>query len=525
MGIGHLGGARVPTDAGVQNPARRWRYRPALSAAVGFAVVALPLASAVGVALLIEVLVSEPSRFVDRAAWWIGVLGLSIVVLVVCAKIARRALSLSVLLKMRLLFPGKAPKRIAITRRATSTREYRRHLDESLSVELADEPAVVAERVVELAIFLSAHNRNMRCKAERVRALTDLVSVELRLPDADSDRVRWAALLHVVRKLAVHPDFLNRQSSLSPSERDRIRRHPLDVARFAAPLSEWLGDSAPAIGHNDERHDGTGYRFGLTGDAIPLGGRIVAVVDAYDVMTSPQGYRGPISADAARAELARLAGSQFDAAVVRAFLAIPAKSLRRLPRVWFAPLPFGADGPKLTSLAKGATALIVVGAIVGLTSWKPWVSQDGSVALAAQPSSHGGNAHPPSSGTTTLRAAERHKATTASRTRAKAKPSTKSRSGGRRRGTSSGGKQITLGGFPALLTGFPALLGVIPSTTTTLPGPGTTTPPPPPTTTTKPPTTTTTAPTTTTTAPTTTTTAPTTTTTSTTPTTTPTTTP
>jgi putative nucleotidyltransferase with HDIG domain len=493
----------------------RWRCRPAVSAAVGLAVVALPLSLAVGVAVLIELLVSEPSSSVGRAVWWIGVLSLSIVVLVVCAQVARQALSLSVLLKMGLVFPGEAPKRVAVARRAASTRNLGRRLDEWRSKGVADEPVVAAERIVELAACLSAHDRKTRGHAERVGALADLVADELRLPDPDRDRLRWAALLHDVGKLAVHPDILNKQGPLSSSEQHLVRRHPLEGARLTEPLSDWLGDWASTIAEHHERHDGTGYPFGLAGDAISLGGRIVAVVDAYDVMTSVHSYKRPISPDAARAELARLAGSQFDPAVVRAFLAIPVRRLRRLlPLAWIGSLPFGDDGPELAVLGRTAAALIVVGSIVGLTSWRPWAAQDGVVALAAHAGGSAGGqsstAVYPSSGASMPRATDGDKGSPGSQTGANAGPSTKSRSGGgsadqRDRGGTvrgalswvyrPGGASTSSGNKQKGATGFPGPRGADPSPSTTSPPPTTTTSPPPPTTTTSPPPpTTTTAP-------------------------------
>jgi hypothetical protein len=494
VGPGGSVGRNLDKRKGKARESARWRYRPAFSAAVGLAVVALPVALAVGVAVFIEVLVSEPASSIGRALWWIGVLGLSIVVLVVCAHVARRALTLSILLRIGLLFPGVAPKRAAVARRAASARDLGRRVDASRSEEVAGDSVVAAERIVELAARLSANDRKTRGHAERVRTLTELVADKLRLADPDRDRLRWAALLHDVAKLAVHPDFLNKQQDL-------VRRHPLEGPSLTAPLSDRPSDGASPIA---AQHDGTEYLSGGAGDTSSLGGQIVAVVDAYDVMTSVQSYRGPILPDAARAKLARLAGSQFDPAVVRAFLAIPVRRLRCPPLARIASLRLGRDGPKLAVLGRIAAALIVVGSIVGLTSWRPWVAQQGVVALAAR----AGNADSPSSGALVPGAASGDKRGPSSRKRTNAGPSTKSRSGGRaanqrdRKGrvpgggtaTSSGGKQNSLTGFPALLIGFPWLFAGVPTTTTTSPGPGSNSPPLPTTTTAPPPTTTTTAP-------------------------------
>jgi HD-GYP domain-containing protein (c-di-GMP phosphodiesterase class II) len=90
---------------------------------------------------------------------------------------------------------------------------------------------------------------------------------------------------------------------------------------LAAPA---LAGSAPLIRSSHERIDGAGYPDRLAGVDIPLGSRIIAVCDAFDAMTSERPYRGPVGTDAAREELKRRAGTQFDANVVEAFCRLTA---------------------------------------------------------------------------------------------------------------------------------------------------------------------------------------------------------
>ena len=89
----------------------------------------------------------------------------------------------------------------------------------------------------------------------------------------------------------MHPDILNKEGSLSDDEWNLIRHHPLEGAKLTAPLSSWLGEWAATIAEHHERFDGGGYPYGLAGENISLGGRIVAVVDTYDVMTSARSYK------------------------------------------------------------------------------------------------------------------------------------------------------------------------------------------------------------------------------------------
>jgi putative nucleotidyltransferase with HDIG domain len=199
-----------------------------------------------------------------------------------------------------------------------------------------------AEKILALAGALNAHDRLTRGHGERVRVLTDLIADELDLPTHDRDRLRWSALLHDIGKLAVHPDILNKPGKLNDDEWEVIKKHPLEGAKLTAPLAGWLGQWANTIAEHHEKFDGTGYPYGLKGDQISLGGRIVAVADCYDTMTNVRTYKSSMSPKAARAELAACAGTHFDPKVVRAFLDVSIGRLRPVagPLAWLGSVPF-----------------------------------------------------------------------------------------------------------------------------------------------------------------------------------------
>ncbi|MGH9054394.1 MAG: HD domain-containing phosphohydrolase, partial [Acidimicrobiales bacterium] len=344
----------------------RWHRRPVLAAALAAAVVAVPFGSSVIVAFAFEHLVRRPASPLWLVLWWAGLLVSSTAAFLVCERPARRALPLAALLRMGMLFPGRAPRRLAVARRAASTRDLERRLHEARSVEAGDPPTRAAERIVALAAALSVHDRRTRGHAERVRALTDLIANELHLHHDDRDRLRWSALLHDIGKLTVHSDTLNKSAPLTPDEWESLRRHPLEGARLAAPLAGWLGDWAKTIAEHHERYDGLGYPRGLAGDEISLGGRIVAVADSYDVMTSSRSYKKAMTSEAARKELAACARTQFDPEIVRALLGVSVRRLRGLaPFGWVASLPFGGVLPQAAAVGAAGARAIVAGVVAG----------------------------------------------------------------------------------------------------------------------------------------------------------------
>jgi HD-GYP domain-containing protein (c-di-GMP phosphodiesterase class II) len=146
------------------------------------------------------------------------------------------------------------------------------------------------------------------------------VAERLGLPADRVQDVRSAAELHDVGKVAIPDDILEKPSALDDDEWQFMRRHTLIGARIVAAAPA-LDRVAPLVRSSHERWDGDGYPDGLVGDQIPLGARIVAVCDAFDAMVSDRPYSPGIPATAALHELRRCAGTQFDPAVVEAFVA------------------------------------------------------------------------------------------------------------------------------------------------------------------------------------------------------------
>ncbi|HEX7472250.1 MAG TPA: diguanylate cyclase [Candidatus Limnocylindrales bacterium] len=176
-------------------------------------------------------------------------------------------------------------------------------------------------------------------------AIATSMAIGLELPAPEVERIRVAALLRDIGKVAVPNEILAKSSALTSSEWRAIVQHPR-IAQVILEQATALRESVPLILHHHERFAGHGYPFGLRGDEIPLGARIVSIADAYDAMTNDRPYKRAMSHEAAIRELRRHAGTQFDPALVRLFCELFSVS---------APEP-DADAVRLLAGAPGAPA-------------------------------------------------------------------------------------------------------------------------------------------------------------------------
>ena len=355
----------IPVSEQREERGHRWSARSRTGFLVSVASFAIPIALSVVCAFTASTLLPRPTSGAWQVAWWIGVLLIAWIAAAVGERIARPLLPLASLLKMSLLFPDRAPSRFAVAWRSGSTRQLDRYVH-GLDSKPHREPVTTAVEILTLVTALSSHDRRTRGHSERVRAYTDLIADELRLPQADRDRLRWSALLHDVGKLTVHVDILNKTGNPTEAEWEIIRRHPQEGQRLIEPLMEWLGEWGHAVEQHHENFDGSGYPFGLSGDQISLGARIVSVADAFEVMTAARSYKSPISPAAARKELTRCAGTQFDPAIVRAFLDISVGRQRWVigPLAWLFDVPIISQVGNLGNvLAVGSQVALVAGSV------------------------------------------------------------------------------------------------------------------------------------------------------------------
>ncbi len=189
--------------------------------------------------------------------------------------------------------------------------DERRHVEEMADLHLATIEA--------LALAIDAKDQTAQSHIRRVQVYATSIARGLGMSDTEIQGVKTAALLHDIGKLAVPEHILSKPGPLTQEEFQKIRVHPqvgaeiISAVPFPYPV-------APLILSHHERWDGKGYPQGLKGEEIPLGARILSVVDYYDALTSDRPYHKAMTHEAALALLQQEAGRALDPAVVQMFV-------------------------------------------------------------------------------------------------------------------------------------------------------------------------------------------------------------
>jgi diguanylate cyclase (GGDEF)-like protein len=170
-----------------------------------------------------------------------------------------------------------------------------------------------------LAEAIQAKDPFLRGHSEEVSGYVAAVAGRLGIEPRRREELVFGSLLHDVGKIGISERILLKPGALTPEERTLIELHPRIGFRLVEQVPA-LRPIADAILHHHERYDGDGYPEGLAGEAIPLEARIICVADSFSAMTAERPYRGRMSLEEACVELERCAGSQFDPAVVGAFV-------------------------------------------------------------------------------------------------------------------------------------------------------------------------------------------------------------
>jgi putative nucleotidyltransferase with HDIG domain len=166
-----------------------------------------------------------------------------------------------------------------------------------------------------LALAIEAKDENTSEHLARVRVYAMELAKELGLTEDETEALKAASVLHDIGKLAVPEHIISKPGKLTPEEFEKMKIHPivgaeiLEQVHFPYPV-------VPIVRAHHEKWDGSGYPFGLTGEAIPIGARILAAVDCLDALASDRQYRKALPLDEAMNKVASEAGTSFDPKVV-----------------------------------------------------------------------------------------------------------------------------------------------------------------------------------------------------------------
>lgn len=175
------------------------------------------------------------------------------------------------------------------------------------------------ETVLALSRTLDARDSHSGSHSKRMANLSEQLAIKYGFSIRETRELSWAALLHDIGKIGVEDQILYKPGPLTDREWEIIKTHPDVGAQMIRGLSGMESISNLILCHH-ERLDGSGYPRGLSGESIPLGARIIAVVDSYSAMTEGRNYKKAKTHDEAITELKWLSGKQYDSDVVRMFI-------------------------------------------------------------------------------------------------------------------------------------------------------------------------------------------------------------
>ncbi|MGB9588628.1 MAG: HD-GYP domain-containing protein [Armatimonadota bacterium] len=166
--------------------------------------------------------------------------------------------------------------------------------------------------------------------SDRVAAYAEAIGERLDLSKKDLIALRRAAILHDVGKVGISREIVEKLGRLTEREFEIMRLHSTIAIRMLESVPE-LQDSLPMIKHHHERFDGKGYPDGLKGHEIPLGARIIAIAETFDMLVSDVPWREAMTLDQALVEIQENAGTQFDPMIVDVFLSVVGERKVQLP--------------------------------------------------------------------------------------------------------------------------------------------------------------------------------------------------
>ncbi len=361
-----------------------WKRRPWAARGVALLIRGGPIVLATVAGLLAARHLPRPQGW-TWLLWLAGIVGSSQLTLIGTERAVHQLTPLASLLRFSLVFPDEAPQRFSRAMRSGSLPKMRREMESTAKHGLPANVQEAANTAIRMVGSLNHHDRGTRGHSERVRAYTDLLADEMGLAKDFRDRLRWGAILHDMGKLTVPAAILNKPGRPTEEEWEILKAHPAEGGRILAPLADWLGDAVNAASQHHERWDGKGYPHGLAAEEISLSARIVAVADAFAVMTAARAYKKPLPLAVAREELTKGAGTQFDPDVVRAMLTVSLGKTTRLGGIVASLANAPLIGSMLATAAPAAVPAVMSSSAAAMVLTASLMSPSGSQWIFEQP--------------------------------------------------------------------------------------------------------------------------------------------
>lgn len=194
---------------------------------------------------------------------------------------------------------------------------------------IKDLKELFAGTVTAIVEALDAKDSYTLGRSRRVTYYAVKIARSLHLSDLTTGKIELAGLLHDIGMIGVSDDILSKVEKLTVDEYNEIKKHVQHSVKILDDIKQ-LNDVVEIIKYHHEHYDGNGYPYGIKGEEIPLGSRIIAVADAFDSMITPKVYRQYISPDDALHHIKNLAGKQFDPVVVEHFEQIMPAAIREI---------------------------------------------------------------------------------------------------------------------------------------------------------------------------------------------------
>jgi putative two-component system response regulator len=201
-------------------------------------------------------------------------------------------------------------------------KEYQEQLQQKVEEQTGEIRRLFLGSIEALVFALEAKDKYTAGHSRRVTEIALAIGRELNLSEEDLENLRWGSLLHDVGKIAVDHFVQNKPGKLTPAEYEHIMIH----AHVGAGIVKHVVNEkvVEIVEHHHDYYNGAGLHQVIAGEDIPLGARILTIADSFDAMTSDRPYRPAMPFEAARQEIKRCIGTQFDPAVANAFLKLEA---------------------------------------------------------------------------------------------------------------------------------------------------------------------------------------------------------